>query len=116
MAMAAAALAGLVLPLRAATVTWNGGAADDNWSTGANWGGVAPLPDDALVFAGLTRLTPFNDFAAGSNFSGITFSAGAGAFTLGGNPINLGGANIGTTVGNTAGMGITNGVTNSSTN
>ena len=121
-ALAAAALAGLALPLgtqslvHAATVTWNGGGTDDNWSTGANWGGLPPVADDSLVFAGITRLTPVNDFSAGSNFSGITFNAGAGAFTLGGNPINLGGANTGVTVGNTAGMGITNGVTNSSTN
>ena len=69
---------GAFLPAAAATVTWTGNGADDNWSTGANWGGTAPVAGDALVFAGTTRLTPNNDLTASTSFSSITFNAGAG--------------------------------------
>ncbi len=50
-----------------------------------------PVPGtaSALQFAGTTRLTPVNDFAAASNFASLTFNAGAGAFTLSGNSITL---------------------------
>ena len=70
--------------------TWNGGGGNNNWTTGANWGGTAPVANDALVFAGSTRLTPYNDFAAGTSFNSITFASGAGAFTLGGNRVTIG--------------------------
>ncbi len=75
-----------------AVFTWNGGGTDDNWTTGANWVGgsapTAPTPADTdLVFTGTTRLTPNNNFSAGSNFRHITFDAGADAFALGGNNI-----------------------------
>ncbi len=77
--------------LHAATVTWSGGGGDDNWSTAANWGGTAPIAGDALVFAGTTRATPNNDLTAATSFASITFSAGATAFTIGGNSITLAG-------------------------
>lgn len=72
---------------------WNGGGADDLWSTAANWGGNVPVPaaDYDLQFGGMSRLTPVNDFAAGSNFGHITFNPGAGVFTLTGNSITLNG-------------------------
>src|SRR5215216_4908151 len=75
--------------------TWTGGGADNNWTTAGNWGGTAPVADDALAFAGLLRLTNTNDFSTNVAFSGITFNAGAGAFTLNGAPVVLGGATIG---------------------
>jgi autotransporter-associated beta strand protein len=81
---------------RAITRTWTGGGADDNWSTAGNWSpsGV-PAPGDALVFAGVTRLSPNNDLASGTSFFSITFNAGAGNFTLNGNPLSLsGGSNV----------------------
>jgi autotransporter-associated beta strand protein len=71
--------------------TWNGGGADDNWSTGDNWGGTAPAASDMLVFDGTTQLSNNNDMTANTQFDGITFNATAGAFVLGGNAINLGG-------------------------
>lgn len=73
--------------------TWNGGGTDDNWSTPANWNGNVPVPGTAydLQFGGVQRLTPNNDFAAGSNFRHLTFNADAGAFTLGGNGFTLNG-------------------------
>ncbi|MBL9115326.1 MAG: cadherin domain-containing protein [Verrucomicrobiaceae bacterium] len=70
---------------------WTGGGGDNNWTNAANWGGTAPIAGDALQFAGATRLGPTNDFAAETTFGGITFNSGAGAFTLTGNAITLGG-------------------------
>jgi fibronectin-binding autotransporter adhesin len=75
------------------TRTWDGGGGNDLWSTAANWSGdVAPLVDDYLVFAGTTRLTPSNDYTADTRFGSITFNNTAGAFTLSGNRITLGGS------------------------
>lgn len=62
--------------------TWTGGGADDNWSTGGNWGGTAPAPGDELHFAGSTRLNPVNDISGGTSFYSITFDAGAGPFVV----------------------------------
>jgi len=90
----------LLLPAagRAATVTWDGGGGDNNWTTGANWvGDVAPsnppvpvadntappgaLPD-LVEFGGSTRTNPVlgvdNWFV-----DRITFLTGASSFTLG---------------------------------
>jgi len=73
-----------------ATRTWNGGhASNNNWTEADNWGGTAPVAGDDLVFTGTTRLSPNNNFAADTSFNSITFSAGAGAFTLGGNRIKI---------------------------
>jgi autotransporter-associated beta strand protein len=50
---------------------WNGLGADSNFSTSANWqGGVAPGVGSGvtLYFAGTTQPTPFNNYAAGSDF------------------------------------------------
>jgi len=71
---------------------WDGGAANNNWNTAANWdpNGV-PAAGSSLTFAGTVRLANTNNLAAGTQFNGLTFAVGAGAFTLGGNLINLGG-------------------------
>lgn len=64
----------------AATVTWDGGGADDNFSTDANWSGdTAPLANDDLVFpanAGATT-TLVNDL--GLSFNDVTVNGGAGS-------------------------------------
>lgn len=73
----------------AVTRIWNGGGADNNWSTAANWGGTVPATGDSLVFAGNTRLAPYNDLTNGTSFLAITFNAGAGAFVLSGNSVQL---------------------------
>jgi autotransporter-associated beta strand protein len=71
--------------------TWDGGGADANWATAANWlGDVAPLAGDNLVFAGTTQLTNTNNYAAGTAFGSITFDNTAGAFVIGGNSLALG--------------------------
>ncbi|MBX7206785.1 MAG: autotransporter-associated beta strand repeat-containing protein [Verrucomicrobiaceae bacterium] len=70
---------------------WDGAGADNNWTTGANWGGTAPVAGASLQFGGTTRLTNTNAFVADTLFNGITFNSGAGSFVLGGNRITLGG-------------------------
>lgn len=78
------------------TSTWNGVGTNNQWSTGANWGGTAPVPSTSgsLVFGGTTNITTNNDFTAGSSFTGLTFAAGSGLFTLNGNAITLGSGGI----------------------
>ncbi|NCY22944.1 hypothetical protein EBX31_13465, partial [bacterium] len=88
-------LSGLVtpLPLSAASSTWDGGGADGNWTTAANWAGdVAPVGASTsdLIFAGTTRTSTTDNFAVGTDFRNLTFDATAGAFTLaGGNRLDL---------------------------
>jgi hypothetical protein len=78
-------------PALAVNRTWTGGGADDNWTTAANWGGTAPSAGDDLFFPGPTpRLTPNNDFPAGTQFSSITFT-GTGGYTITGNAIMING-------------------------
>ena len=75
----------------AANKTWDGGGTTDNWTDAANWN-AALVANDTLFFDGNTRLTPNNNFAAGTQFNGITFNATAGGFTVGGNGILLHGS------------------------
>ncbi|MHC5112676.1 MAG: galactose-binding domain-containing protein, partial [Planctomycetota bacterium] len=74
------------------TEEWDGGGGDDNWSTDLNWADdTAPVPgsNTVLQFAGATRTSPNNDFAAASDFSSILFNPGTSEFTLGGNAFGL---------------------------
>jgi autotransporter-associated beta strand protein len=77
---------------RSTDSTWDGGGGDNNFKTEANWNNDS-YPDQGsstkLTFAGATRLSPNNDWAAGSTFNEIFFDSGAGAFTLGGNAFNI---------------------------
>ena len=78
---------------QAATFTWTGGGANDNWSTGANWGGTAPtLTSGTLVFAGGIRLTPITD--VNWSIAGMSFNSTAGPFTLGGSQLTIGSGGI----------------------
>lgn len=92
----------LLMPLasRGAVLVWNGGGADDNWSSALNWTGVGFTVGDTLQFGGSTRLTPVNNLAADTLVGGLEFTnntfASTSAFTLSGNRITLGG-NITTT-------------------
>lgn len=94
------AMALLCSPVRSANRTWDGAGilGTNDWSNGGlallggNWSNAAaPVAGDALFFGGTSKLTPNNDIAADTNFAGITFNAGAGAYTLDGNRITLGG-------------------------
>jgi fibronectin-binding autotransporter adhesin len=72
--------------------TWDGAGVNGKWKTDANWAGTPPVANDSLFFDGSLWLTTNNNnFAADTNFSGITFNSGAGAFTLSGTRITLGG-------------------------
>ena len=86
----------LVLPQAAfgADRTWDGGGIlnfNYNWANNSNWVGGAISPLDSLLFGGTKGLTNNNNTAAGTQYNGITFKWGAGAFILGGNSIKLGG-------------------------
>ncbi len=78
----------------AQTSTWNGAfASNSDWSQTANWGGLGvPPANQNLIFGGTTRLTNNNNLTGDTNFASITFDNTAGAFTLNGNRITLGGA------------------------
>ncbi len=72
--------------------TWDGGGSDDNFKTEANWNNDV-YPDQGtstkLTFAGSTRLSPNNNWAAGSVFNEIFFASGASSFTVGGNAFTI---------------------------
>ncbi len=93
MSLAFAALALASTGLHAADRTWDGGSvANGNWGTAENWDSGVPVADDVLIFAGEERLANTNNLTPNTEFDGINFAFGAGAFTLGGNvAINLGG-------------------------
>lgn len=87
----ASACATFACALNAAVFTWDGGGADNNWQTPANWAGdVAPDTDGTaeLVFAGSATKTTVNDFPSDTAFAGLTLNNTA-AFTLSGNGITL---------------------------
>lgn len=73
----------IALSVVTGNLTWNGGGADDNWSSSPNWaGGVAPgYAGDTLTFAGTTRLTP--NMEANYSVTDVTFDSSAGSFTIG---------------------------------
>src|SRR5689334_8340547 len=69
--------------------TWDGGGADGNWQTAANWvGDVAPAANDDLVFpAASPQFTTNNNFALFTTFNSITIDGGS--YTIGGNFLRL---------------------------
>jgi hypothetical protein len=87
-----------------AVKTWDGGGADANWTTPANWASdVAPVANDDLVFpATAAQFATNNNFFFFTTFNSITFEGGA--YTVAGNPFTLRGltANAGTQAINTA--------------
>jgi autotransporter-associated beta strand protein len=69
------------LTIVGAQEVWNGAAADNNWSSAANWNtGIAPSPGDNLTFDGTTRLSPLmnNSYTVGS----LVFDSTAGSFDI----------------------------------
>ena len=72
-----------------AVATWDGGGADNHWTTAANWvGDVAPQPGDDLVFpSGAAQLTNVNDFPAATAFHSLAVSGGG--YQMSGNRIAL---------------------------
>lgn len=79
--------------VRGANYLWDGGGVNDNLSNGNNWNpNTAPstvATDDVLVFSGITRLTPIQDFSPNLRIQSLQFAAAASAFSISGNQINL---------------------------
>jgi len=70
-----------LLAIGSVNATWDGGAGDDNWGSGANWvGNAAPGFGYSLIFTGSTRLTPLMDSAY--NVYAMTFDSSASAFNI----------------------------------
>src|SRR5438309_1617155 len=91
-------VAAILAPLaaHATTFTWDGGGADNNLSTSANWNpDGAPgsdLVNTNLIFAGSVRLFP--NVSAAFSTNSVTFNNTAGAFTIGGLQLNVGAGGI----------------------
>ena len=84
------------------STNWDGGGADNNWSTPANWNpdGLPATDGSAILsFSGTTRTNANNNYNTNTTFAGLNFpnTTAGQSFTLSGNPIILGG-NIVTTV------------------
>src|SRR5438132_3310614 len=78
--------------LAPAVATWDGGGADNHWTTAANWAGdVAPQPGDDLVFpSGAAQPANVNDFPAGTAFHSIAVQdRPVSTYQLTGNPVAL---------------------------
>lgn len=85
----------LVLPLTNsfAQFTWNGGGGDNNFTTGANWGGTAPsatATTNVLIFDGSTRLTPNVDTSS-FDFQTLRFASTASSFNISGSSLEVNG-------------------------
>lgn len=79
-----------VVPFVAGQTIWDGGGADNNWSTAANWNNnIAPTSDNTtqLQLAGnvRTNITVDSPFT----LNRLTVNAGAAAFTLSGSELSL---------------------------
>ena len=84
--------AGVAFQTCASDRVWTGGGGSANWSVTGNWSGsTPPSTNDRPVFAGVAGLATTNDFVWNVPYSGLLFSDTAGAFTVGGNPVVLGG-------------------------
>lgn len=90
--IAAITLAPLVFPsLHAATLTWDGGGADNNWGTAENWNPDSALDNgNTLTFDGTTSLTSNNEATRILADNSIIFASGAGAFDLTGAALRAG--------------------------
>lgn len=82
----------LAFDVAAQASLWDGGGANALWSTPANWDGdFAPESPSFLEFDGTVGLNSTNDLI-GFMAEGISFLPTAGAFTLSGEAITLGGS------------------------
>ncbi len=71
-----------------AFATWDGGGADNKWTTAANWvGDVAPVAGADLLFpTGVARLAMFNDFPEFTAFGAMAIAGSQ--YTLDGTKLN----------------------------
>ena len=85
----------LILSYAPKTFIWVGLGTNNNWATTSNWDiQQAPFKNDNLIFAGSTRLVPFNNTSYLLPLSGIAFASGAGVFALSGNSFQIGSGGI----------------------
>ncbi|MCA1624600.1 MAG: VCBS repeat-containing protein [Acidobacteria bacterium] len=72
-----------------AVKTWDGGGADPNWATAANWvGDIAPVVNDDVVFpANAALFVTYNNLGLLPTFRSITIEGGN--YTIGGNALRL---------------------------
>src|SRR5439155_11265800 len=80
--------------LAPAVATWDGGGADNRWTTAANWAGdIAPNAGDDLVFPAVAaKLTTINDFPAGTAVGSLRIAMVD--YRLSGNAIALAGGMV----------------------
>src|SRR5436190_1930736 len=79
---------GAGLPLKAATVTWDGSSFNNEWQNGLNWSGGNAGVDDDLVFPFFAaQKDNHNGFSANTRFHSILF--GAFDYSVTGNQIQL---------------------------
>lgn len=72
----------------AATRTWTGNGATNNWSDAGNWNSGAPVAGDSLVFpASANRKTNTNNLASNTAFDTVTFNGGG--YDISGNAVSL---------------------------
>ena len=75
-----------------AQTTWSTNASGTNLSAATNWsGGAAPANNSSWVFGSSLNALLNNDFAAAWTNTGMSFSAGASAFTINGNALTISG-------------------------
>ncbi len=102
-ALSLATICCLLIPsAHAATRTWDGGGADNFWTSATNWvGDVAPVAGDDLIFPGgaVARLSNSNNFPANTAFNGITL-AGTNYVLKGSNVTLTGGIIVSNTLNN----------------
>ncbi len=85
LALAAAVLTNGLAPAQ----TWNG-SVNGNWNTAGNWSSLPPTNGTAvLTFGASSNTTMTQNLANPLNVDGLTFNAGAPAYTLNGSQLNL---------------------------
>ncbi len=89
-----------------AVAIWDGGGADNKWTTAANWqNDVEPQPGDDLAFpAGAQQLTNTNDFPGNTAFGSLSLADG---YQISGNALTVArGVNANVSAGASATLGI----------
>jgi hypothetical protein len=74
--------------------TWSGNAGNGSWNNTGNWVG-STIPNSstttAIILTGTTQLATTQDIANPFSLNSLTFDAAAGAFSIGGNPLQFNG-------------------------
>ncbi len=79
------ATAGTITIIASGSNSWNGGGANGNWNTAANWNAGLPANGDVLTFQGILRTSNTNNLLTVVGQAVFT----NGGFALSGNPVTL---------------------------